>query len=96
MADVDADAAQKGSPASLPLDGVRVLDLTSLGMGPLATQVLGEFGADVIKLESPEGDVFRHVVPQGALAMSHTFLQFNRRTRSPARSAYWRRTRRRT
>ena len=67
-----------------PLDGVRVLDLTSLGMGPLATQVLGDMGADVIKLEAPEGDVFRHVVPQGTAGMSHTFLQFNRNKRSVA------------
>ena len=64
------------------LEGVRVLDLTSLGMGPLATQCLGDMGADVIKLEAPGGDVFRHVVPQGTAGMSHTFLQFNRNKRS--------------
>ncbi len=67
-----------------PLDGVRVLDLTSLGMGPLATQTLGDMGADVIKLKSPEGDVFRHIVPHGTAGMSHTFLQFNRNKRSVA------------
>ena len=71
-------------PQAQPLDNVRVLDLTSLGMGPLATQVLGDMGAEVIKLEAPEGDVFRHVVPQGTAGMSHTFLQFNRNKRSVA------------
>lgn len=67
-----------------PLSGIRLLDLSSLGMGPFATQVLGDHGADVIKLEAPEGDVFRHVVPQRSRAMSHTFIQFNRNKRSVA------------
>ena len=75
-----SERSPDGTPQ--PLDGVRVLDLTSLGMGPLATQALGDMGADVIKLEAPDGDVFRHVVPQGTAGMSHTFLQFNRNKRS--------------
>ena len=67
-----------------PLDGVRVIDMTSLGMGPLAGQILGDYGADVIKLEPPTGDVFRHVLPQGTPGMSHAFIQFNRNKRSIA------------
>jgi crotonobetainyl-CoA:carnitine CoA-transferase CaiB-like acyl-CoA transferase len=67
-----------------PLSGLRVVDMTSLGMGPLAGQILGDYGADVIKLEPPTGDVFRHVLPQSSPGMSHAFIQFNRNKRSLA------------
>lgn len=43
-----------------PLAGLTVLDMTSLAMGPLAGQVLGDYGANVIKGEPPAGDAFRH------------------------------------
>jgi crotonobetainyl-CoA:carnitine CoA-transferase CaiB-like acyl-CoA transferase len=78
--------ARMSQPAleSGPLAGLRVIDMTSLGMGPLAGQILGDFGADVIKLEPPTGDVFRHVLPQRSPSMSHTFIQFNRNKRSLA------------
>ncbi len=65
-----------------PLSGVRVVDITTIFMGPSATQLLGDLGADVIKVESPDGDVVRGIGPQGQRKMGPLFLAMNRNKRS--------------
>ena len=60
--DLAENAAPSPSPGG-PLAGVRVLDLTSVLMGPFASQNLGDMGADVIKIEAPQGDLVRQIGP---------------------------------
>ena len=68
--------------ASGPLAGVCVIDLTTVVMGPSATQILGDLGADVIKVESAGGDSMRWVGPNRTDGMGPLYLQANRNKRS--------------
>ncbi len=65
-----------------PLEGVRVLEIASIIFGPLAGQYLGDMGADVIKLEPPEGDRTRVMGPKRHPKMGSFFLTSNRNKRS--------------
>ena len=64
------------------LSGVRVIDITTVFMGPSATQMLGDLGADVIKIEGPGGDPTRMVGPRGDVGLGPLFLGLNRNKRS--------------
>lgn len=80
-----------------PLAGIRILDLTSVVFGPLTTQTLGDMGADVIKIEAPDGDTTRYTGPARSRDMAALFMGVNRSKRSlvldlkqpKAREALW-------
>jgi crotonobetainyl-CoA:carnitine CoA-transferase CaiB-like acyl-CoA transferase len=73
--------APNGQPPG-PLSGVRVLEIASMIFGPVAGQYLGDMGADVIKLEPPEGDLTRSIGPRRSPLMGAFFLSSNRSKRS--------------
>ncbi len=64
------------------LEGIKILDLTSVGFGPYACQILGDYGAEVIKIEAPEGDITRGIAPFKNKGMGHFFINANRNKRS--------------
>jgi len=65
----------------LPLEGVTIIDLTTIIFGPFCTQILGDYGADVIKIESPEGDFSRHAGPTPIHTMGPMYVNLNRNKR---------------
>lgn len=78
----DRNYTKDEGKAKGPLDGIRVLDMATMIVGPVATQWLGDMGADVIKVEPPEGDLTRNIGPRHSPDMGAFFLGSNRNKRS--------------
>jgi formyl-CoA transferase len=71
------------SPVPLPLEGIRIVDFTQVFMGPSCTQLLGDYGADIIKVERPgAGDISRNSFPDQDGQDNPIFLSINRNKRS--------------
>ena len=70
------------SVAEGALHGIRIIDMTGVVLGPYATQILGDYGADIVKIEPPGGDIMRHAGPMQHPGMGHIFITANRNKRS--------------
>jgi crotonobetainyl-CoA:carnitine CoA-transferase CaiB-like acyl-CoA transferase len=77
-----AASSAREMSTSRPLEGLRIVDLTTVIMGPYCTQILADYGADVIKVEPPGGDVMRTGLPTRNKGMGSVYLQLNRNKRS--------------
>ena len=65
-----------------PLSGYRIIDMTTVIMGPMASMMMGEMGADVIKIESPAGDQTRNYAQGKTPGMGSIYLNLNKNKRS--------------
>ncbi|MGH7037698.1 MAG: CaiB/BaiF CoA transferase family protein [Stellaceae bacterium] len=81
MSESPAPAASS-EPKRGPLAGITIIDLSTVVLGPLASQILGDLGAEIIKIEPPEGDIMRYASPARHREMGHVFLNTNRNKRS--------------
>ena len=70
------------SPGTGPLAGIRVVDLSTIIMGPYASHILADLGADVNKVETPEGDPYRHYKPYRHAGMGGAVMNLHRNKRS--------------
>lgn len=76
------DSAQKSGGVRLPLTGLKIVDLSHFLAGPFATMILGDLGADVLKIEPPSGDPVRNLPPHEVDGNSTFFFSVNRNKRS--------------